>query len=147
MTDELDELAALVRPIEPLPGGVFALRRRLRAAHAGGGARRGVAWLAALTAACAIVVAWQVRPREPRGDHAIDRLYQSDTLPHPDAVALGLVGRPPTEQLVDPRVGDDRVVFRWVDGASNRSTFGAEAAPIGITPIDPRDPTHQLDPR
>ena len=117
MRDDLDDLPALAATIEPLPGGLTALRGRLREP---GHARRPLAAVLA-AACCAVLALWLLRPPPPaaadRG--ALRRLVvDSAELPHPLAVELGLVDRAPPVAAADPRIApSDTTVFFWAPPA------------------------------
>ena len=89
-----------------------------------------------------VLAVWLAMPRPARGDHtALDRLYGPHALPHPGAVALGLVARPTSRQAVDPRVSNAKVVFRWVEQAPPAVPT---LVPTQKIAIDPRDARHQV---
>src|SRR2546430_298800 len=105
MTDERDieSLPALAATIEPLPGGLVELRRRLRVPP-----RTRASLGLALAAACgALLAVWLLLrpPPRPAADRAALRrvLVDSTDLPHPLAVALGLVDRSRPTVAPDPR--------------------------------------------
>jgi hypothetical protein len=108
VTDDLDRWPAIRRRVDPLPGGVFELRRRLREP------RRVRASAVLAVAACAIVLAmiatWATRPGEPPDRRALHELL----VDHPGAIALGLADPPAATLAADPRIADGVVVFRWV---------------------------------
>jgi hypothetical protein len=111
---DLDELPALARTIEPLPGGLGELRRRLAEP------RRSFAPLAfavaVASAAIAMCVLRGAPPTPPPDRSAMQRLLvDADQLPNPRAARLGLVPRAEPIVASDPRVADsDAVVFYWV---------------------------------
>jgi hypothetical protein len=136
--DDLARWPAVRARVEPLPGGVLALRRRLRDRHRASRTR----WLVAAAAACTVALAalWLVIPRDRAGVRDPSALFAHEQ-PHPEAVQLGLAAKPRGLELsADPRVADDVVVFRWV-------TSGEVRAPReSIQPLDPRGAGHQLVP-
>src|SRR5262245_51819167 len=97
---ELDDLSALARTIEPLPGGLAELRRRLREPR-----RSRVPIGLVAVAACAAAIAMCLLRGSPPvpADHSAMRALFGDQ-PNPRAVQLGLVE--PARQIVasDPRV-------------------------------------------
>lgn len=117
MRDDLDDLPALAATIEPLPGGLTALRRRLGEP---GRARRPVAAVLA-AACCAVLAVWLLRPPPPPAADrsALHRLVVDSTeLAHPLAVELGLVDRTPPQVAADPRIApSDTAVFFWAPPA------------------------------
>ena len=140
MRDDLDDhlhaLPALAATIEPLPGGLGALRRRLREP---GRARRPLgAMLAA--ACCAALAVWFLRPAPPPAADrsALRRLVVDSTqLPNPLAVGLGLVGRAAPQLASDPRVApSDSTVFFWASPARAAPRAGS----AGESPTSPTPP-------
>jgi hypothetical protein len=119
MRDDLDDLPALAATVEPLPGGLTALRRRLREP---GRARRPLAAVLA-GACCAVLAVWLLRPPPPSAPDrgALHRLVvDSAELPHPLAVELGLVDPAPPRVAADPRIApSDTAVFFWAPPAQH----------------------------
>jgi hypothetical protein len=118
MTDELERAPALATTIAPLPGGLEALRQRLREPMR---PRTPIA-LALAATACATIALWLLRATPPpAADRSALRrlLVDSAELPHPRAVELGLVDRARPVVAPDPRVEpSDAVVFYWVPPAN-----------------------------
>ena len=111
---DLDRWPSLRREVEPLPGGLTRLRARRDQERRRAWVFRGSV-AAALIAAMALVVS--LRP--PRTDvdarQAARDLLAGESLPHPDAIALGLADPAPAP-VGDPRVaGDTAIVFVWVE--------------------------------
>lgn len=116
---EFDELPALARTIEPLPGGLAELRRRIREPR-----RSRAPFAVALAAACSAAIAMCVSRRPQAPEASQDRtamrrlLVDGAQLPNPRAVELGLVERARPVVTGDPRVApNDAVVFYWVPPA------------------------------
>lgn len=118
MTDELERAPALATTIAPLPGGLAALRQRIREPMR---PRTPIA-LAIAATACAGIALWVLRATPPTAPDrsALRRLLvDSAELPHPRAVELGLVDRARPVVAPDPRVApSDAVVFYWVPPAN-----------------------------
>jgi len=113
---DLDDLPALARKIEPLPGGLGELRRRLRETRRS----RAPLALAAAVASAALALCVLRAPPPPEPDRtAMQRLLVDDEqLPNPRAAQLGLVPRAQPIVASDPRVAaSDAVVFYWVPPA------------------------------
>jgi hypothetical protein len=126
MTDELETQPALAATIEPLPGGLAELRRRLRAPRTRGSLAlaprtRGSLGVALAAACCALLAVWLLRPPlRPAADRTALRrvLVDPADLPHPLAVELGLVDRSRPAVAADPRIApSDTAVFFWVPPA------------------------------
>ena len=114
---DLDDLPALARKIEPLPGGLGGLRLRLREP------RRSRAPLAFAVAVASAAIAMCVlrAPTAPAPDRtAMQRLLvDAEQLPNPRAARLRLVPREQPIVASDPRVeASDAVVFYWVPSAA-----------------------------
>lgn len=118
MTDELEHEPALATTIAPLPGGLAALRQRIREPMR----PRAPIALALAATACAVIALWVLRATPPAAaDRSAMRrlLVDSAELPHPRAVELGLVDRARPVAAPDPRVEpSDTVVFYWVPPAN-----------------------------
>jgi hypothetical protein len=134
--DHLPDLPALTATIEPLPGGLGALRRRLR--EPGRAGRPLGAMLAA--ACCAALAVWILRP--PPLPRAADRgalrrlVVDSTQLPNPLAVGLGLVDRTPPQAASDPRIAPSAAaVFFWAPPAP-------PAPPAAGSPASPALPAN-----
>jgi len=113
---ELDDLDALARTIEPLPGGLAELRRRLREPRRAR-APIGVAAAAVCGAAIAMCVLRGAPPSPTPDRTAMRRLFGDQ--PNPRAVQLGLVEPARAVVASDPRVApNDAVVFYWVPPAA-----------------------------
>ena len=137
MTD-LERWPAIRRRIEPLPGGVLALRRRLREP------RRRQRWFVATAAATVLAAAtlmWLLAPRPQVADRrALDRLIGQR--PSPELVARGIAVPRRDDQTPDPRVDDRVVVFRWVSPGEVVTVHNPDAADVVV--LDPRDADNQL---
>ena len=118
MTDELERAPALATTIAPLPGGLAALRQRIREPMR----PRAPIALALAATACAAIALWLLRATPPTAPDrsALRRLLvDSAELPHPRAAQLGLVDRAQPVVAADPRVApSDAVVFYWVAPAN-----------------------------
>jgi hypothetical protein len=118
MTDDLERAPALATTIAPLPGGLAALRQRIREPMR----PRAPIALALAATACAGIALWLLRatPQTVPDRNALRRLLvDSAELPHPRAVELGLVDRARPVVAPDPRVEpSDGVVFYWVPPAN-----------------------------
>jgi hypothetical protein len=114
---ELDDLPALARKIEPLPGGLGELRQRLRESRRFGAP---LALAAAVASAAIAMCMLRGGPASPPDRSAMQRLLvDAEQLPNPRAARLGLVPRAEPVVSSDPRVADsDTVVFYWVPPAS-----------------------------
>ena len=113
---DLDDLPALARKIEPLPGGLGELRRRLRETRRS----RVPLALAGAVGSAALALCVLRAPPAPAPDRAaMQRLLVDDEqLPNPRAARLGLVPRAQPVVASDPRVApSDAVVFYWVPPA------------------------------
>ena len=112
--EDLDGLPALTRRVEPLPGGLTDLRRRIAAETP---RPRAVRWLAlAVAGAGALVLVLVLLARRGPGDLAAARALFSGSST-PEAVAIGLTQASPPERLADGRLTNapgDAVVFYWV---------------------------------
>lgn len=135
---DLDRWSTVFRRIEPLPGGVFALRRRLRQPARDRTAYAAIAASAAMLAVLAWLVLWSRPSSVPPDRAAAEQLFSSFAVPPPQAVALGLAERSEAERAAEPRVHDG-VVFFWVAPVS------APDVPRRYVDVaDPRDPALQL---
>lgn len=127
MADDLERHAALSETIEPLPGGLAELRRRLARPRrlwpvgAPSSRPRGRLGLGVAIACAAALAVWLLRaPPRPVADRdALRRLLvDAHGLPHPVAVELGLIGRAAPVVAADPRIAaTDTAVFFWVPPA------------------------------
>jgi uncharacterized protein involved in exopolysaccharide biosynthesis len=114
---DLDDLPALARKIEPLPGGLGELRQRLRDSRR---SRAPLALAVAVASAAVAMCVLQSAPPSPEPDRtAMQRLLvDAEQLPNPRAAQLGLVPRARPVVASDPRVAtSDAVVFYWVPPA------------------------------
>lgn len=114
---ELGAWSRFFEPVEPLPGGLDALRQRIDQEKARRTrARRWVPVAVAVACAAALAVFLllpALGPAEP-GGLAARRLLAGGPA-HPRAVALGIAPRPAPARVADARIAPtDEVVFYWV---------------------------------
>jgi len=136
---DLDRWPSFSRDVEPLPGGLSALRGRI--ANEAAPSRARWLWgtgLAGGLAAAGILLWWFAgdapAPSDQRAATAA-LLSPANRLPHPAAFALGLAERPRLDQFEDPRLSDNDtdVVFRWVTA---RPGTLAQAEKVAIVRAD-----------
>lgn len=123
----LDDWPEVFESIEPLPGGLRALRERIEREKR----RAWLLWLTPAVAAAVVLMLWLRRDPPPPPEPPAALVSGASALPHPSAIALGLAEH--------DRPADGAVVFRWVD--SSQPPAGpvyVEAAEVGSLEAAPR---------
>jgi len=117
---DLPAWPSFYQKIEPLPGGLRDLNRRIRdeSSPRALASSRWTLFLGAATATCGLLLLLLLPHGPSRAAHRLFDLHQNG-LPPPEAVALGLASKPNLERIADPRLPpSDEVIFFWVANAS-----------------------------